>query len=153
MLHYANLTRGTLCPHLGQCECSHFCRIQSTSCEQKHWDRVIYDAGPDLLHYMGQGAEIVVHDFSEKPRETRAMWQGLSWIRYAAQRILHQTPTPITGRGGAAMQVYFEREYDHNDRLIRALKALAYHLRDDSVVINITSCYRLKTLDCSLESG
>lgn len=150
ILHYANLTRGALCPHFSNgCECSRFTRIQSTSCEQKRWDDVIHGAGPDFLHFMGQGVPIIVHDFSERPRETRAMWQGLTWLRYASQRILRQEPTPITGRGGLAMERYFAHEFDHNPDLRRALKALAYHLRDDSIVIDITSCYHKKELDCS----
>lgn len=150
MMHYANLTRGTLCPHFAGCECSRFTRIQSTSCEQKRWDDVIHGAGPDFLHHMGLGVALVVHDLSERPHETRAMWQGLAWLRYAAERILRQTPSPITGRGGYAMEQYFQHEFDHNGDLRRALRALEYHLRDDSIVINVTSCYRLKSLDVSL---
>lgn len=79
-LHYANLTNGLLCcPASGVA----MCRIPSTFCEQKLWGKVIYGAGPDLLVAAARGHQVIVHDQSERQRQTRAQWQGLSWLRYA----------------------------------------------------------------------
>jgi len=84
-VHYANLTNGLHCPHL---DLEHvpnlrIVRIQSTWCEQKRWGDVLLTAGADLLYQLARGETCVVHDVSERPRESRACWQGLSWLRYA----------------------------------------------------------------------
>ncbi|MBF6332449.1 hypothetical protein [Nocardia transvalensis] len=85
-VHFANLTRGLLCPHLVGYEVR-YTRIQSTSCEQKRWHDVIFGAGPDLLMTMALGRLAIVHDQSERPRETRAMWQGLVFVRRACEHL------------------------------------------------------------------
>jgi hypothetical protein len=76
-VHYANLTRGVACAPKN----AKLCRIQSTQCEAKAWDRVLMSVPDELIAGVALGQFTVVHDFSERPRETRAMWQGLTLVR------------------------------------------------------------------------
>lgn len=94
--HFANLTRGVACAP----RTALLCRIQSTQCEAGQWERVLQSVPDEMIARAALGQFIVVHDRSEKPRETRAMWQGLTlakitmelrWFgelrsRYAIQR-------------------------------------------------------------------
>jgi hypothetical protein len=73
-VHYANLTRGVACAPPNAL----LCRIQSTQCEAGQWERVLLSVPDDLIARAALGQFIVVHDRSEKSRETRAMWQGLT---------------------------------------------------------------------------
>jgi len=59
-----------------------FIRIQSTACEQKRWDFIIQDLDNDFLYNLAIGNICIVYDLSEKKKETRALYQGLEWIKY-----------------------------------------------------------------------
>ncbi|WP_043654432.1 hypothetical protein [Nocardia thailandica] len=139
-IHFANLTRGLLCPHLHGVDV-HYTRIQSTQCEGKHWPQVLASAGPDLLMAMALGHEIVVHDVSERDRETRAMWQGLTFIRRTCETVWGLPLTPIPGRGGHAMETYFDTEISWLPRPTR--KAIRYYRPHLATrVIRVESCWR-----------
>ena len=63
----------------------HFCRIQSTHCEQQQLERLITDADPTLLLYLALGHTCIIHDFGSrntKSQAPRAIWYGLEFIRY-----------------------------------------------------------------------
>jgi len=110
VIDYYNLSNGLNCPHTRLIFPRRFCRIQSTSCEQKRWDAVIYGAGPDMLMTLALGHPVTVHDRSEKPRETRAMWQGLAFVKRACETIWGLDLSPIEGRGGKSMEQYFDEQ-------------------------------------------
>lgn len=117
MSDFVNLTRGLLCG----CDIQHphFLRIQSTHCEQKLWGRVLHDAGPDLLMHFAWGEPVTVHDLSEKPRVTRALWQGLPWIRYATERIWNGSAlTEPMVRGGVSVSGYFDEQFRLLDKSV-----------------------------------
>lgn len=99
-----------MCPHLAGLDSGslRFTRVQSTMCEQKLWDAVIMSLGPDLYWHLAQGSEVIVHDKSERDRETRACWQGLRLIRRACETVWHLPVTPVTGRGGHCMEQYMD---------------------------------------------
>lgn len=140
-VHFLNLSRGLLCAPATR-GTIHYSRIQSTSCEQKRWGDVIIGAGADLLMHMALGHDIIVHDHSERPRETRAMWQGLAFVRRACETIWGLELTPIPGRGGLAMQQYFDHELHHLDPHARKLvKHYRKHLATE--VIRVQSCWGL----------
>ena len=109
-VHFVNLTRGLLCP------CApadpHYLRIQSTRLEQKAFELVIREIGPDFLMHLALGAEVVVHDVSERPRTTRALWQGLPWVRFVCERtwagVALTAPLMRNGHNAAG---YFEEQY------------------------------------------
>lgn len=84
MKHFINFSNGR--SHMSHVDPStmSICRIESTACEQGHWDKVIIGAGPDLLYHIANGQSLVFHDTSEKNRQTRAFWQGVSFIQFCA---------------------------------------------------------------------
>jgi hypothetical protein len=104
-IHVANLTNGLFCEHIENIENLRYSRIQSTHCEQKRWAQVVNGAGPDILMNLALGHEIIVHDKSERHNETRAMWQGLAFIRFACETRWGLPISPILGR--PSMESYF----------------------------------------------
>lgn len=107
MVDFINLTRGLMCCEV---ENPHYLRIQSTWCEQKRWEDVLATVGPDFLYHLAVGEPIRVHDVSERMRMTRACWQGLTWIRFACERLWGAVETPAIARGGVNATRYFEEE-------------------------------------------
>jgi len=64
----------------------------------------------------------MVHDVSELDLETRACWQGLSWLRYACWKAWNTTSPPKeVGRNGMSLDSYWEKQY-------RALPRTTKHL-------------------------
>lgn len=64
-----------------------FIRIQSTMCEQKLWDRVIMDLDYDFLLHLAMGHDVCIFDCSAKKEESRAIYQGLEFIKYVLNRV------------------------------------------------------------------
>lgn len=140
-LDFVNLTNGFDCPHFPSLTAYGFTRIQSTHCEQKRWDLVIYGAGPQLLSLLALGAETHIHDQSEKERETRACWQGLPLIRRACEMTwrLPITPLPPRHRGGIALDRYLTEQV----RLLpdSVLAFVRYYRRFNPTGVKLYSCY------------
>lgn len=109
MNHYANLSNGIWCacgsPMDG------VTRIQSTACEQKLWDSVVWGAGPDLLYWLAAGECVTVHDVSERPRMPRALWQGVPMLRYFCERAWGLEPGPVLFRNGNVGTAYAEQSW------------------------------------------
>lgn len=84
-INYINLTNGIeAIPILS--EGYHFIRIQSTQCEQKHWDRVIQELDYDFLINAALGNECVIYDYGARKPNARAMYQGVEFIKYVLHR-------------------------------------------------------------------
>lgn len=84
-VNYINLTNGIeAIPILS--EGYHFIRIQSTQCEQKHWDRVIQELDYDFLINAALGNECVIYDYGARKPNARAMYQGVEFIKYVLHR-------------------------------------------------------------------
>lgn len=140
-MEYANLTRGVWCPHISGVP-SRYTRIQSTACEQKNWPDVIHGAGPDLLMHIALGEHVIVHDLSERDRETRAMWQGLTFVRRVCERFWHLPLTPIRGRGGSTMEAYFDEQIPQLPTSIkRHIRHFGKYVETDSIALD--SCWRV----------
>ena len=118
--HFRNLSRGLLC----KCPTPryHIMRLQSSHCEQKHWDRILHDVGAELLYTLANGHVAIVHDVSERNRDTRACWQGLSWIRYACHRAWNPDsvlPPSEVSKHGYPLNAYWELEWSQISRSTR----------------------------------
>lgn len=59
-----------------------FIRIQSTTCEQKNWDRLIQDLDYDFLLNIALGNECVIYDYGARKPVPRAIYQGLEFLKY-----------------------------------------------------------------------
>lgn len=137
-LHAANLSRGLLCPHLGIRKPDLYVRIQSTACEQKRWAQVALSLGPHVLTLLATGSIVIVHDFSEKPRTTRALWQGLPWLRFALARAWSLEPESVISRSGLDVTDYAERCWRALPRTTR--KELSYFKRFKPHTIWLYGC-------------
>lgn len=116
-VHYLNLTRGlALAAHVSERyqilpSELRVCRIQSTACEQKRWAYILDSLSDDVLYNLALGNRVYVHDASEKPRVTRALWQGIPWIRHVLYRrwLAIESPTWVYRNGrGVNVTAYFD---------------------------------------------
>lgn len=87
-----------------------FVRIQSTYCEQKHWDRLLKDLDYEFLMSLALGYECIVYDYSQGRDSPRACWQGLPFIRYVLRRRWLGKKGPVWIRN-MNVERYFERIY------------------------------------------
>ncbi|MDA1359783.1 hypothetical protein O1R50_09125 [Glycomyces luteolus] len=140
--HYRNLTRGLLCGPSG----SKVLRIQSTHCEQKLWAQLLWQIPDQLLWDLACGRTVIVHDQSERDRETRAMWQGLQLVRIVTETSWFGDPAGRYhfGRGGTSAYQHLQAVAAALPRPVR--KRFAYyrpycapHLKE----ARLFSCYRL----------
>lgn len=78
-------------------------RLQSTHCEQKLWQKVLDSIPDDLLWELVHNRDVQIIDNSEKPRISRALWQGAALGYFALVRSLgilqYDSPFMIYPRG------------------------------------------------------
>lgn len=128
MKTFLNLTNGLevagLIKHDG------YVRIQSTHLEQKLWSRVIEDLDYSFLLPVVSGAQVRVVDTSHRPDGvSRAIYQGLPWIRFALQTEVLQLGNPEATRvfvKGMNCSCYFSHQVR---RLSPAAKQKLRYLR------------------------
>lgn len=138
-VHYRNLTRGLLC------DCaipeSRVIRLQSTWCEQKRWNDILTHLGADLYYNLAIGRTCIVHDVSEKDRETRACWQGLAWVRFVTQQLWYGEAEPVFVRRGFNATDYFTEQLRCLDeRTVRAVTYFRQFTGQERGTLN--SCYQ-----------
>lgn len=166
-IEVVNLSRGVFCPHLDNKHPAYpignyrYARIQSTQLELKQWDAVVGNSfGPDLWMHLAMGHQLVVHDYSEKPwkwneevrRETRACWQGVTLIRYCAERLWAMPITPAMGGKTADndMTKFFGQVFDDEvpNGISNKTKRMITYFRGqrdqlgNRAPVQLTSCWR-----------
>lgn len=140
VVHYANLTRGVACAP----KTASLCRIQSTQLEASAYDRVLLSIPDELIALAALGQFIVVHDFSEKQRETRAMWQGLTLARVMMElRWYGELRSRYTvSRGGKAALQHIKniasRQDEHVRRKFDYFRELTHV--NDTTFVGLVSC-------------
>jgi len=126
---FLNLSNGLQCCAVTE---PHFLRIQSTWCEQKLWHDVLATVGPDFLYHLATADRLRVHDVSERQRVTRALWQGLPWVRYAATRLWGLDPEPVLSRSGMDVTHYFRESFATLPaRLVKQVRYFGQYLTVD----------------------
>lgn len=131
IVHYVNLTNGIeAIPELKEFR---FIRIQSTACEQKRWDFILQDLDYDFLMNLAIGNTCIVYDFSNKRDVSRAIFQGLEWVRYALnRRWLNRMIKPIVR--GHNVSRYFDEVYRQlEDRTKKKLDYFKKFLLTDEI--------------------
>ncbi len=111
IIKYLNLTNGL--EYLDEIQNYKLVRIQSSLCERKCWDKLIQDLDYNFLFDLAQGNTIQIYDASSKKKETRALYQGIEFIRYVLlRRWFDSKPSeiPAVVKGNNVTE-YFEIEY------------------------------------------
>lgn len=140
--HLTNLSRGLLSHCLaepGDATCT--VRIPSTWCEQKKWNDILVTLPPQMWILMSLSVPLVMHDVSEKPRETRAVWQGLSWIRFAVNCAWDLPVGKEISRSRMNVNPYWAKVFHELPTSTRNL--LRYYLnfyRGDGGSVNLKGC-------------
>ena len=86
---YINLTNGLeALPILHELNIEpKFLNIQSTQLEQKHYSTMMERLGPDFLMDVALGRNIVIIDYGARKELSRAIYKGVTFIKYALERI------------------------------------------------------------------
>jgi hypothetical protein len=121
--NYINLTNGIECINIYKLKEYSFIRIQSTACEQKRWEFILQDLDNDFLMNLALGNECVIYDCSCRGT-SRAIWQGLEWIKYILNRVWFNEIINTSVRGNNC-SIYFEECYQLLNR--KTLKKLKYY--------------------------
>jgi len=114
-INYLNLTNGLQAIERNELEYYRYLRLQSTACEQKRWDFIIQDLDNDFLMNLALGNDCVVYDYSEKKNCTRALYQGLEWVKYVLSRRWFGADVIPLVRGHNC-QKYFDDCYNKLDK-------------------------------------
>lgn len=89
-----------------------FVRIESTACEQKRWGEILDGLDHSLLAPLALGHMVTVYDCGARKPVSRAIWQGLPWIRYALARRWFDREARAIVRGGCNCTAYFREVFE-----------------------------------------
>lgn len=110
IFHYLNLTNGIeIIPHFHDID-FRFIRIQSSHCEQKHWENVIMGLDYDFLLNVALGHTCVIYDFGSRSADglSRAVWEGIPFIQTALlMRWFKKEPKQALLKNGVDVKDYF----------------------------------------------
>ena len=108
-------------------------RIQSTACEQKRWSFILEDLSYEFLIHAAMGDTCRVWDTSARKEVSRAIHQGLPWIKYAMERRWFAKSAAAIVRGCNA-EGYFDQCYRQlSDRAKGKLDYASKFLATDTV--------------------
>lgn len=135
---YVNLTNGLKAIDVYGLSEYRFIRIQSTWCEQKKWEDILFTISDDFLMHLAQGGyHITIYDASGSNRPdnlSRAQWQGIEWIVYATDfrwRLIKR-------KCKKGMHKAFGKAYDKLSR--RCRRRLDYFMKYLTPLPNIVQC-------------
>lgn len=116
IVKYLNLTNGL--EYLDEIDEYKLVRIQSTICEQKNWNKLIQDLDYNFLFDLAQGNTVEIYDTSSNKKISRALYQGVEFIRYVLlRRWFGAKPADLSPCvKGIDVSKYFEQEYQKLDR-------------------------------------
>ena len=93
-----------------------FCNIQSTHLEQKLYDDILTRLGADFLMKLALGHNLYVVDFGTNKDCSRAIYQGVPFIKYVLERVwFDKNPKQvfIYPRSNKARGINVARDFDH----------------------------------------
>jgi len=98
-----------------------FIRIQSNFCKQNKWEDILNDLDADFLFNLAIGNCCIVLDYG-KGGNSRAIYQGVEWIRYCIERIWFERLVSVHFK---KMNVTLQMEEEFrllSDKIINKLK-------------------------------
>lgn len=88
-----------------------------------------------------------VYDQSEKPRATRAQWQGLSWLRFACRAAWELDEQPEYSRSGFEVTEFWRDRWTQcSDRIKKHVAYYTAFSHGDPVRIEACGCPRIGKL-------
>lgn len=133
--HFINLSSGLDWSHDLATEDVAFIRVQSTWCEQKRWDDLLWDIDANLLMHLALGHTCIIYDASAKRDMARALWQGIELLRYCLSAAWGVPYDPPAVRGiDNEMACYFDEVWRNLDtRTKRRLRYFRNFLHTDRI--------------------
>ena len=149
--HYLNLSNGIEWVEEMEAmkESYSFIRIQSSQCEQGVWNKIIQGVSDDFLLNLALGNWCHVYDTSSQKEKSRALFQGLEFLRYVLIRVWfkHKPQAAVsryTNGVGKDCTKYFNEEFlKLNDDTIRKVKYFRKFLCTEELHI-VTHCKKSK---------
>lgn len=136
--YYLNLTNGIEFLEIPEFKPKNynFVRIQSTTCEQHNWDKLLMELDYSFLLDLALGNHVVVCDTSAHKKESRALYQGVEFIRFALSKYwLHKEIKSVVKNQDCSE--YFKQEYKKiNSKTLKKLKYMKKFLNTDSINIS-----------------
>jgi len=108
--HFINLTNGIEAIKDYSLEEYSFIRIQSSKCESKKWDDIIQELDSNFLLNLALGNKCIVYDFSAKRTISRAIFQGIEFIKYVLYKNWFNEKIVVFVRGNNCSE-YFDKAY------------------------------------------
>ena len=111
-IYYLNLTNGLERLDRGPADQHQwrFLRLQSTWCEQKLWEDIIWSSvSDDLLFNLAVGNLCIVVDYGARKQEPRAVWQGLEWVKFVLHMRWYGVRYEPTGRCETAGKYFYDQ--------------------------------------------
>ena len=96
-VHFVNLSNGVEALPLLQGLPFSFVRIQSSHCEANNFNGILGGLDSTLLMYLALGHDCYIYDFgsrNKKRKAPRAVWYGITFIKYALHRSVHVRDQP-----------------------------------------------------------
>jgi hypothetical protein len=139
-MNFINLTNGIQAIHDYVLTDYTFIRIQSTWCEQKRFEDIIFTLSDDFLMNIALGNHCIVYDYGANKEIPRAIWQGLEWIKYVLYMRWYKINYTPTGRACLSRD-YFEQQYRSLSTKIRSkLDYFRKYKMGEIKISSITSC-------------
>jgi hypothetical protein len=112
-----------------------FVRIQSCACERHLWNKILSDLDYNFLMDIALGYTVIVCDASPHKMFSRALYQGVEFIKYALNRIwLDKMTIPYVK--GIRCDKYFNEEFNKLDKsTLKKIKYLRKFLNTDKIDI------------------
>lgn len=119
-----------------------FIRIQSTTCEQKVWHKLLLELDYNFLIDIASGNQVFVFDTSAHKNTPRSIYQGVEWIKYFLNKYwLEKEYIPIVN--GCNCIAYFAECYEKVIRMpdVKSkYKYLKKFIMTDTLKIYSISC-------------
>jgi len=114
-----------------------FIRIQSTWCEQKRWDDILFTLSDDFLMCLALGYYCVVYDCTVN-EDCRAIWQGIEWIKFVLNKVWFNKDYKPTGRCKSSYKYFCEEYKKLSKQTLKKIKYFKKFLLTDKLMLQ---CY------------
>lgn len=103
---YLNLTNGI--EFINNFSNYKFVRIQSCSLERHCWNKIIRELDYNFLMDLALGYNVVVYDTTNNKNESRAMYQGIPFIKYVLEKRWFGNPNIPKVKGMNVEKLFLE---------------------------------------------